>query len=745
MEFDDRLNVLPLKKNEKKPIVKWDKYKKENYPRNLLANHTGNYGVVCGVTSNYLVILDFDFKNGCKNRFKQIILDLKELNPKLIKTRIDETPHGYHPYYFVPELPLRRKIVSNAINKDKFTGVVKTKYAKHLKGIDVLGQGGYSVIPPSKIGDKEYKVFRNHPIATLTVEEWYQLSEFCFLEKPIKMRKPFKDLVLGKTEIEGLTTDTGKNELVYWKFMFIEAKTRCKLEPSELYPFLEKNQPAFSREKVEAQFNSASHDIDAKPMTNETMEEYFPDFKAYKKEGFRTEKKERKPLEVVTKKREPLTKLEKDEAEMWLKSDENNRYKDITTSFKHDIVGKKELNNAQLIFFLKLGDQFSKDLMNRIHVHGDPSAGKSYVSDKVIKILPEENILIIDGGSNKIFRYLSDEDKDFCTIYLREMKKNMDFIEDLKTLGDNDSVFQYVDPQLLETITVNQNKAGQLTTYSFEYTQRDLSDRTWIMIPDQSYEQNERIKKFRLKCRREKIERFILEKRVKKKQELIKNGVRLLRDEQRKNNLMVIIPYANKLEPIFSAHEIRVRRDIDKLPDLIEIIALFNQYDRTKIKYNGQEFLIANYNDLRKAMEIAGSYFVQMSLNLDQTKKDILDFMDFKEESEVEEYNPDTNRKEFILKDVDKKYTIKTIHTEICRKKSQHLNTTRSKLEALFYDGYLDKSGGGKGKTIYYAKKKDYEKLDLDLEGIKEDVLEIIDLYEINWENKVKLLEEEEF
>ena len=66
-------NIIPIEKNSKKPMVKWEKYQSEKYPKNILNKHDGNYALICGKISNNIVVLDFDFKEGGKKHFKEII------------------------------------------------------------------------------------------------------------------------------------------------------------------------------------------------------------------------------------------------------------------------------------------------------------------------------------------------------------------------------------------------------------------------------------------------------------------------------------------------------------------------------------------------------------------------------------------------------------------------------------------------------------------------------------------------
>ena len=81
---------------------------------------------------------------------------------------------------------------------------------------------------------------------------------------------------------------------------------------------------------------------------------------------------------------------------------------------------------------------------------------------------------------------------------------------------------------------------------------------------------------------------------------------------------------------------------------IIEIITLFNQNTRTKYNYDNKVWVFSEFADLHKALTIGLDFFVSMSQDLDQIRKDIINFMEFTEIVSKEEYNQASKRKEFI-------------------------------------------------------------------------------------------------
>jgi len=133
--LDQRLNIIPIHKNSKRPTENWKKFQTENYQRSKLASHKGNYAIVCGKVSDGLIIIDFD-------------------DPKLYDAFFSKKPTltirtpsgGYHMYYISKEVPQKEQ---------KFEGW----------SIDIQGEGSYALIPPSIIDNVFYEIINEYPIA----------------------------------------------------------------------------------------------------------------------------------------------------------------------------------------------------------------------------------------------------------------------------------------------------------------------------------------------------------------------------------------------------------------------------------------------------------------------------------------------------------------------------------------------------------------------------------------------------
>lgn len=265
-KYQQSWNIIPIKRNSKIPSIKWLQYQDEKFPTEHLQYYDGlNKAVICGHTSNNLVILDFDFED---NPYFQNIL--KSL--KAFKTLWVKTPHGLHIYFYIKEgeIPDRRT-------------QIKAKLPE-LKAFDILGEGGYALIPPSMVDEEFYMEANSNKPMSISRETFdnivsifeqkdekdepvYKLSQ-----KLNKLREPFQKILKGEIEIESVSAQMGQKEFLYWKSLFLE--TRANGIPDDIVMgLLAKSQPHFDYGTTKVQLRQ----IKAwdKPYTNRTLNKLF--------------------------------------------------------------------------------------------------------------------------------------------------------------------------------------------------------------------------------------------------------------------------------------------------------------------------------------------------------------------------------------------------------------------------------------------------------------------------------------
>ena len=707
--MNEDFNIIPFIKNTKRPSNNWEQYKTERYPRDSLSKHTGNVGIVCGSISNNLIVIDFDRDPNCDF---SIYTEIVRRYPILENTYTILTPNlGYHFYFRVKSMDIYNKLPAKMNIKTDISGVAH---------IDIQGEGKLVVCPPSKINDNSYMIFTDKPIKEIEDLTIFlgdlELKE----EKKIaakntkiaafnfeKMRPPFQDIINGKINIEEYAKKQGKDEFVYWKFLFRELYIYCNIEPQNIYSILEKNQSSFDIKTTEQQLKH--HDFKLKPLTTTKLKEYFPGYKIKSK-----------------KKAKKLTEEEIEQCNEWWELPDNERLRDIQKIIEFDIVGENERKKALFIFFLKLGDCLSKDLISFVGFKGDPSAGKSYISNHVIKLFPKEFYYVHDSGTAQTLKYDKDiKGKRF--IYIKEMKRGLNLIEDLKSIYDGDSTHKVVEKDMEGHFIANaimRDRMGLLTTYSFEFTQKDLIERSWNLTPDQTKSQTNEIKKFRIEKRATKIERNHEQIPILKKTQFIQKAISIL-----DGNSKIVIWFADKLKPLFVSQNLRIRRDIDKLFDLIEIITLFNQKNREIIVVNKQKYIFSNFHDLQLALDIGKDFFIDITQEIDEIKKLILDYMDIKGFKIYSKGKLDNiEYRNYKLKDISKE-----LYNEIAISDQ----TIRRKLESLGYDGYIQVIGMEKGKAKGYKKLKHYTDIEINLEQIEQEINNDQEQIYLKYKNKI--------
>jgi len=299
---NEKINIIPLIKNEKNPAVQWKLYQEKIFSFDSLTNYynENNYGAICGSISDNLVVIDFDLPRKWKDQgnlltkeeiyelYKKIVNSIPDfpINTLIIKT----ASGGLHFYFKLDSMEPYLKLEQT----NQLTCNFKLERI-NVDSIDVQGEGKYVVIPPSSINNNYYEIYNQAPILKITEDnfnlflatwtnskienEKEKEKENKTLEKIAKLdnvREPFKDIVNGKFEIESYAKKYGIKEFLLWDGLFREYFHNAGLEPKNLYNDLTKNQPNFDIKKTETQLKY--HPYIRKPFTNKKLKELFPDY-----------------------------------------------------------------------------------------------------------------------------------------------------------------------------------------------------------------------------------------------------------------------------------------------------------------------------------------------------------------------------------------------------------------------------------------------------------------------------------
>ena len=123
------LSVIPVEPRGKKPLVNWEQYQNLRTDERTICMWWGkwpkaNVGIVTGKISS-LVVIDCDSRAGFENISKHIRVSLKGTIPMV------STGNGFHMFF-----------------KHPMTQFVNNR-ASVLEHVDIRGDGGYVVAPPS--------------------------------------------------------------------------------------------------------------------------------------------------------------------------------------------------------------------------------------------------------------------------------------------------------------------------------------------------------------------------------------------------------------------------------------------------------------------------------------------------------------------------------------------------------------------------------------------------------------------
>lgn len=409
------------------------------------------------------------------------------------------------------------------------------------------------------------------------------------------------------------------------------------------------------------------------------------------------------------------------------------RWEKVCSILDFFIAGEKY--NKQLLFFLFLGN-YHKKHKSFIIVRGGSSGGKNHLVSRVLYCFPKNDVYIIDSATAQSLKYDSEIDK--CKlIYLRELEEGDTIQAVLKALYNEEgfihkeTVKKYEDKtEYFDVKSHFLQRKGVVTTFSFEHIAIDIVNRAWVLNPDQSYEQNRDVIDFGLDTRKNMIERDLEEKKMMQYCFFLSQCIQSLDFE-----FKVFIPYIEKLKPLLPDTFLNVRRDKDKLFDLIEYVTLWNQKNRKFIEFETTRYLFATYIDLKMALEISQDIFTNTLFHLDDVKKAILDFMT--ELQLVDKVIPmkkdiinfgsvqQTQLKNVVIEETAK-YKISEVYEEMRSQLSISRRTVQRKLNDLYYEGYLNRE---KDKnTYFYTKLRDYNlEKRLKLDEIKDEINALVE------------------
>jgi len=529
------LCLIPCKYKSKEPTVSWKEYQQRK-PSEAEINewfYSGanyNVGIVCGKVSNNLVVVDID--NDKKGKIMKIIFGANIED----ETLVVRTSRGYHIYFFT-EFPIQTFRLST-----------------EELAIDVKGEGSYVLAPPSvHPSGQSYSFLSPEPLPNIKL--WKGDLKQDLIEK-IKEKW---DVDLGEEIninelLDGVEEGRRNNSaIIIASYYRIKGFTKEQAW-EQLKLWNEKNKPPLPEKELQTVLDSAY----------DRAEPYHYRFKA------------------GTIEKEFFTASDVEEAEKLLQQE--NILEWIEKVALSDIVG--HVKQKVTLFLLNLVDE-------SVHVHGESSTGKSYMTDRVFDCFPKHTWFKITGVTDKAIRYL---DENIKHLYLAEWRAVGE--SDKESTAQYDIKLSISEGKLeilvvekvegrLKTRKITTSIANVISTTTDTQIPPELLNRVWEITTDKSLIPQVVTVKAKEAM---KLPSSRSSKPAEKARRILRCAIELLSKAPKD----YVIPYFDELLVLFAKlwNQPRAARDIEKLERLIYASALLHSRNRPIIDDNGTSVLV---------------------------------------------------------------------------------------------------------------------------------------------------------
>lgn len=587
--------VLPAIYGEKRPSVEWKKYQEKGPTKKKVKEwfkdkKEQNIAILCGVPSANLVVLDFDDISVYPKLFETQALEKETL--------VGKTGSGKRHVYLRSNKP------------------VASFRIPQLK-LEVRSDGNVVIAPPSKHPSGGFYEFVNKDIKKIMVVTdllnaiWAKVEKLgvrtpkdLFTEDLIERgEQPYEGpdppciVTLSKGVEQGVRNEAAIRLLSYW------LKFKQDVDPVKAWKRLKKwnelNKPPLSNEELKAILESVK--------------------KLDRSYGCRVNQAWCKLDQCALLRNKVLRKEAEEEAEKILLAP------NVLDALKPhlDNVSAGEDDNKKLEFTLDLSKKQEDPALKQIVLFkSEPGAGKTHL------------MKIANAFKTKSVGRFTAHALDYTNLQDYEILK-------LKELGGMDQEFQGVstikflsaDDKGYTIEATERDEKGRFTTKTYRVppitivtstTRVDLDPqfvrRAWILNPDESKEQTERIRKWKSKLEREKslVALGLL------KETSFNHSMRVLKAVVKKlEPCSVILPFPEALTEILGVEKLRLRGDYDKFFALVKLYGFLHQRTLPVIEgSNGHKAILVLPQHAFEALKIAEKPYVTMTTELEaRTRK----------------------------------------------------------------------------------------------------------------------------
>jgi len=358
--------------------------------------------------------------------------------------------------------------------------------------------------------------------------------------------------------------------------------------------------------------------------------------------------------------------------------EEGELLRDVKEILDKMVVGEDK--NKLLVYLLTLQGQ-------SIIVKGDSSTGKNTLVDSVLKLFPPDEILDVTSVTAKSLRWL--ERSEIGILYIKEVPHDAlgdsftPFALDLKQVISD----RVLKPLYVETGNFNTPRTVRRvirihsviqTTLEYELPE-DIENRVWILSTDSSVEQTRQVCLYKAKLRENpelaKIDEDLLE-RVRTATEFLFHHrwpIRIPKATVIAEKIVQVCPFP------------RVRRDIDKIFDLIEAVA--RVHGRT----------VATVDDVKLAFELVEDVLGYMFRHIDPRLQHAFD----------------------VFREIEEKEAFVTA-SDLAKELGVSQTRARRIIRAMLEAGLIEEAGRGERGVKLYKSFAEPAKLDISKEIIEE-------------------------
>lgn len=595
------LSIIPAHYGEKRPSVEWKKYQKKPPSSNQVRawfkdDRKQNVAVICGQPSGNLVVLDFDDKNIYPKLFDTAKLEGETL---VVKTG----SRKYHVYlrtdkpipsFRIPQLKLEVRSTGNIViappsrhPSGKLYEFVNSSVKQILKVTDLVNTiwkktEKLGVEPPQLLFKEESSEHRGEP---------YEGPD------PPCIRR-----LLEGVE-EGWRNEAGIRLASYW------LNFKGDMSPTQVFKRLENwntlNRPPLPTSELKDIVESAR--------------------KLDRSYGCRLNQAWCN-IEKCSLKRNHLARKEAEkEAEKIL--DSVNVLKALKPYLDNVLAGEDE--NKQLGFTLLLsGVTHDPELKQILLLKGESGAGKTTL------------MRLADAFKTKDVGRFSAHALDYSNIEEYEILR-------LKEIGKMDQEFQGVstikflasDDRGYTVEVTQRDEKGRFSTRQYKVpaitlitsTTRVVLDpqferRSWILNPDETKEQTNRIRLWKAKHEKEKglaALGLLKETSCNHSMSVLKAVVRKLEPYH------VVLIFPESLTQFLKSDVLRVRGDYNKIIGLVELHAFLHQRTLPKAKgVNNQTIVFVTPKSALQALKVALKPFITMTSELEERSRNLIDILE---------------------------------------------------------------------------------------------------------------------